>query len=103
MKRFIVVVFLFLSIASFSRTNHLDKKQINGREELILSDTVKIAIDIRFDTSGKVISAIYREEDSTSTNTTLIEMALKKAKQLTIAENPKLYTQRVVFTFVIVG
>lgn len=46
------------------------------------NENAKIAIDVRVDETGKVVSAAYQSRGSTSTNSTLKAIAIRKAKEI---------------------
>ncbi|MGV3656523.1 MAG: hypothetical protein ACO1NX_01165 [Chitinophagaceae bacterium] len=102
MKIFIAVVLLISSFPGFSRSCSTDNPAY-VHTGVLISDTLKIAIEVTVDTTGKAISAAYMEEGSTTKDAKMIEAALKMAKQTTFARKPKAYTQILVFTIVVVG
>lgn len=67
------------------------------------NENAKIAVDIRVDESGRVISAAYQSRGSTSSSTTLKNIALRKAKELKFNNGDGESIGTVVFNFRLKG
>jgi hypothetical protein len=67
------------------------------------NENAKIAVDIRVDESGRVISAAYQTRGSTSSSTTLKNIALRKAKELKFNNGDGESIGTVVFNFRLKG
>lgn len=67
------------------------------------NENAKIAVDIRVDENGRVISAAYQSRGSTSSSTTLKNIALRKAKELKFNNGDGESIGTVVFNFRLKG
>jgi outer membrane biosynthesis protein TonB len=67
------------------------------------NENAKIAVDIRVNESGQVVSAAYQSRGSTSSNTALKNIALRKAKELKFNSGEGESIGTVVFNFRLKG
>ena len=67
------------------------------------NENAKIAVDVRVDESGRVISAAYQSRGSTSSSSTLKNIALRKAKELKFNAGEGESIGTVVFNFRLKG
>lgn len=102
MKIFILVLILFSGFSGFSQQNDslsiLKPKSVNN----VTHDSVKIALDIVIDSTGKFIMSTYSVDGSTTLDKKMIEIAKRKASQLKYPARKEKYTSRLIFNFKIV-
>ncbi len=63
------------------------------------NENAKVAVDIRIDAAGKVISAVYQPKGSTTSNSNLKAIAVRKAMQLKFNEGSEEQMGTIVFNF----
>ncbi len=63
------------------------------------NENARVAVDIKVDESGQVISAAYQPRGSTTTATSLKEIALRKARQIKLSAGTEESSGTIVFNF----
>ena len=63
------------------------------------NENAKVAVDIRIDPAGKVISAVYQPKGSTTSNSNLKAIAARKAMQLKFNSGSEEQMGTIVFNF----
>ena len=63
------------------------------------NDNAKVAIDIKVDGNGKVISAIYQPRGSTTSDESMKDIAIRKAQQVKFNNNGEESIGTIVFNF----
>lgn len=102
MRAYVLAFFTLVGVEGFSQQKDsfsvLKPKEIN----IVSPDSARVALDILVDTSGKLITATYAADSSTTKDKKMIEIAKRRASQIKYPAMKEQYTQKLIFNFKIV-
>jgi hypothetical protein len=102
MKIYVLALFIFVGIKGFSQQKD-SLKVLKSKEIIIVAhDSARLALDIVVDTSGRLITATYAADSSTTNDKKMIELAKRRAREIKYPARKVKYTQKLIFNFKVV-
>jgi glyceraldehyde-3-phosphate dehydrogenase/erythrose-4-phosphate dehydrogenase len=95
----IFILFVLLGFPCFSQQKDSLSSAKQKESNIVAADSARIALDIIVDSTGKLISATYAAESSTTNNEKMIAIAKRRANQIKYPVMKQQYRQRLLFIF----